>query len=430
MMKPLLVALKGKGTAKLLKRVGTISKRYGFNTAKMDRALNRLAQLLHEYNCRATLPITSVTLARNGAIIQKYQAQGIEFAIHGYRHVDHSLLTLKEQCEQFQKAQEIFHNEGIKFQGFRSPYLRWNEDTLTALGQNGFIYDSSNSLVWQIDKKHETTSYRRALEFYGAEPAGDYPALPALNGQGDLVRIPYSLPDDESLIERLVWTSAPERDEVWPGMFRQIHTRGELFTLGLHPERTAECTTGLAATMREVRAAGADVWPATLSEIAVWWKARYATQVKLERLHDALWQLSVAGPDGTTLLLRSLETKTATEPWFQGYVIAREQPCIVQATKKPFIGLSPEVHPALKNFLKQQGYIVETATEPDTYSYYIDRSSFSRADERPLLDAIEAADFPLVRLGRWPHGARSAFNVTGDIDALTFWDYSQRLWEK
>ena len=37
----------------------------------------------------------------------------------------------------------------------------------------------------------------------------------------------------------------------------------------------------------------------------------------------------------------------------------------------------------------------------------------------PLLTQIEQADFPLVRFGRWPNGARSAFNVTGDIDALT-----------
>ena len=44
-----------------------------------------------------------------------------------------------------------------------------------------------------------------------------------------------------------------------------------------------------------------------------------------------------------------------------------------------------------------------------------------------LLAQIEGGDFPLVRLGRWPNGARSALCVTGDIDALTIWDYGLRF---
>jgi len=34
---------------------------------------------------------------------------------------------------------------------------------------------------------------------------------------------------------------------------------------------------------------------------------------------------------------------------------------------------------------------------------------------------------PLVRFGTWPHGHRSALAVTGDIDALTFWDFVHRM---
>jgi hypothetical protein len=80
----------------------------------------------------------------------------------------------------------------------------------------------------------------------------------------------------------------------------------------------------------------------------------------------------------------------------------------------------------LVSFLKQQGYIVETSLNPDRHSFYLDRSAFFSEDKRRLIAQIEGSDLPLARLGRWPNGARSALSVTGDIDALTLWDYGLR----
>ena len=237
LFKPLTVALEGKGLDTLFRRVWTIGQRYGFTAAKLDRSLALLSRILSRFDCRATLPVTAVALARNSATIQKHQAQRIEFAIHGYRHVDYSQLGLEEQSVHFRQAAQIFRDHGIHFDGFRCPYLRWNELTLTALSQDGFSYDSSASLVWDVGEEHVTDSYRQVLTFYGAQPAADYPALPYLDTTSGLVRIPYCLPDDESLVERLTWHSPAEMNQVWPAMFHQIHERGELFTLGLHPER-------------------------------------------------------------------------------------------------------------------------------------------------------------------------------------------------
>jgi len=426
-VKPITIALKGKGPAALLKRVGSITKRYGVNAGKMDRALNQLSRLLQEFDCRATFPITSVALARNGAVIQKYQAQGIEFAIHGYRHIDHSQLSHEEQVVQFRKAHQIFQEQGIHCEGFRCPYLRWNDATLTALSEINLSYDSSNSLVWDIDPKHGTDHYYRALEFYGAQPACKYLALPSMTHDQNLVRIPYCLPDDESLIERLVWDSATEMNGIWPAMFQKIHEQGELFNLGLHPERATECTLGLMATMQAIKNVAPEVWRARLKEIATWWKARYHTEVDITTSRSHTLQVSIHGPAGTTLLLRSLEARTATATWFDGYYRATELPCVIETAKRPVIGVSPESAPSLVSFLKQQGYIVEIASQPDQYTFYLDRRTFSPEEERPLVQQIETDTFPLVRLGRWPNGARSAFCVTGDIDALTILDYGLRF---
>lgn len=423
--KPLEIALKGKGPFNLIKRVESISQRYGLTVAKMERSLEQLSKLLERFECRATWSVTAVALARNSATIRKYQARGHEFAIHGYLHVDYSQLCLEEQNAHIRKARRMFEDYGVHFQGFRSPYLRWNQHTLTALRKHGLSYDSSTSLVWDVDEKHVTDSYRRALSFYGALSAADYPALPYVDGAGDLMRIPYCLPDDESLVERLRWGSRGEMNQLWPAMFRQIHEQGELFALGLHPERVAECTDALTATLQAARSAGWAVWCARMAEITAWWRARSQAVVEVGS-QDNVLRLTVNGPTGTTLLLRSLDIETPTEAWFDGYRRASQMPCVVRAQKRPFIGISPDAVPALVSFLKQQGYIVETALNPDQYSFYLDRKVLSREDERGVLAQIEESDFPLARLGRWPNGARSALSVTGDLDALTLWDYGLR----
>ena len=428
MIKPLSVALRGKGPATMLKRMVTLQKRYGLTPAKMDYVIKQLGNMIQEYGVKATLPITAAALARNGNIIKKYQAQGIEFAVHGYRHIDHSQLSLPAQLNHLNEAGQIFRAQGIEFAGFRCPYLRWNEDTLTALSQANFVYDSSNSLFWNVANTHTTESYERALEFYGAQAAETYPALPYVDLTNNIVRIPYSLPDDEALIERLNWSSPSEMEQIWPEMFHHFHQRGELFTLGLHPERTQLCAKALIATLQEVASARAAVWCATLGQITAWWKARYTVQVESTPDNNGYLHLTMNGPAGTTLLLRSLQVKTATEPWFDGYQRALEMPVWVsQPQKRPFIGVSPHTSARLTSFLKQQGYIIETSSDPSLYSFYFDRNSFSTDEERSLLNQIERADFPLVRLARWPNGARSAFCVTGDIDALTLWDYGLRF---
>jgi hypothetical protein len=79
------------------------------------------------------------------------------------------------------------------------------------------------------------------------------------------------------------------------------------------------------------------------------------------------------------------------------------------------------------SFLRQQGYIVEISSQPELYDFYLDRSTFSADEERALDKEINQGSFPLVRLGRWPNGTKSAFCVTGDIDAITVWDYGLRF---
>jgi len=125
-----------------------------------------------------------------------------------------------------------------------------------------------------------------------------------------------------------------------------------------------------------------------------------------------------------------LDVKAATQPWADSYQRIPGDEVIFRSSKRPFIGLSPDCPPALGDFLRHQGYLTEISPEPQAYEYYLWRARFSPEDERPLLTELEQGEWPVMRLARWPGGARCGLAVTGDVDAFTLWDYGLRIWGK
>jgi hypothetical protein len=213
----------------------------------------------------------------------------------------------------------------------------------------------------------------------------------------------------------------------WLAILAETYRLGELFVLGLHPERIFLCESALIETLRAARALSPAVWIARLDEIDRWWRARANASVHCVRTGERTIRVSVSGPKGLTVLARDVATPASAEPWAGLYRRVQATDFEITADRRPFIGITAHSSPRLASFLRQQGYIVEPATNGLSHNLTLDRPEFSPEDERPLLAAIEDGDFPLVRLGRWPDGCRSALSVTGDIDALTLWDYGLRL---
>lgn len=427
MSNPLAVALRGKGPFTLARRVVSILRQYGLTPRSMERELQTLAGVLREFQCQGTFPTVAAVLARHPRLFQKYQAQGLEFAIHGYRHIDHNLAPHARQVAMLAQAKRVFAEAAVNAHGFRGPYLHANADTLDALRAHSLAYDSSQGLAWDVLDGPAPLAYRHVLDFYGALPAAQYPALPSL--QDGLVRIPYSLPDDEALANRLGLQGSVQKDALWLAILRRTYELGELFTVGLHPERARFCSAPLTAVLRTARELDPAVWIARLDEIAAWWRARAAAVIRCVPLNAGHWRLEIEAPLGATVLARRVAIAAPTQPWADGYEQVLAMTFKVQASVRPWIGVSPNTAAALIGFLREQGYIVEETTQPVGYAAAFDRPQFAPEDCRPLLAALERSDCPLVRLGRWPYGTRSALAVTGDIDCLTLWDYLARLGE-
>jgi hypothetical protein len=92
------------------------------------------------------------------------------------------------------------------------------------------------------------------------------------------------------------------------------------------------------------------------------------------------------------------------------------------------VGLSARTPESVVLFLREEGLPCERATDAAAYGAYLDVPP-DDWDERSILKAIAASSGPLVRLSRWPHGAKSALAITGDIDSVTLQDFVWRVWE-
>ncbi len=425
-MNPIALATQAKGRPALLRRAHAIVRRYGLTPAKMTHALDLFAHILSRFDCDASFALTAVVFRRHTRAIAGYLGRNIHFLVHGYTHVDYSHLSPARQVSHLRRARQLFRAQGVDVTGFRAPYLHKNDALYAALESTGFLYGSSQAILWRIWEPGPSSSvYDKAVAFYAPWMAAERPSLPHFRGR--IVEIPVSLPDDEMLLDRLAGDTAALPTRVWLAVLEETYRRGELFTLQLHPERIAWGREGLVAVLSDALSRQPAVWVANLGEVAAWWRARTAAEVRVESLGKGVYRFTVAGPPGTVFLARAVEVLSPSTAWGDGYRLVRGPTCTVRSARKPVIAAPPTAPAALLSFLRQQGYIVQTGPVGDGSSVRLDRPHFAPQDERPLLAHIEKKDVPLVRLARWPDGARSALSISGDIDALTVLDYGLRL---
>jgi peptidoglycan/xylan/chitin deacetylase (PgdA/CDA1 family) len=424
--------IRSKGFANVALRGYAIASRVGIMPARMARALAAFADLLARYDAPATFPVTAATAARALGVLRDLLAgpAAIELAVHGCWHADLSLLPAADLRAELAQARAIFAAAGLPFSGFRAPYLRWNGNLLAALREAGFRYDSSHSVLWPVVDRTalspaQATKMRILLDFCQPRSTDVCPALPGwING---LVEIPVSFPDDELMVERLGLSDAASQTALWQAVLAQSHARGEMFVLQLHPERFFLCADALAEVLAQARVLQPAVWLASLSEIAAWWQEKAALRLHVNPLTDGRWQVTAEGPARGAVLVRGALPEGSFQRWDEHYCLVGERTFTLAAALRPCIGVAEGASPELVSFVADQGYAVENGGPRDAYAIYLDGASFSPEETRPLLAQIEASPAPLVRFGRWPDGARSALAITGDIDALTLWDYGLRL---
>ncbi|HSU12497.1 polysaccharide deacetylase family protein [Longimicrobium sp.] len=403
-----------------MSRARSIAWRFGVSPRPMEARMARFDALTAEFGVRPTWAVTASVLHRNQPAVRRFCERGVEFAVHGLAHDDLALRSPAEQRASIARAVGIFHGAGVPFSGFRAPFLRASAATDDAVAGLGFVYHSTTPVAF------DAAAFPRAIgAMYPAY--GDASAAPVRPAErGGVVHLPVALPDDALLVERLRFSPA-EQAITWRAVLETTWRRGELFTLRLHPERIYECEEALGALLADARGRRPPVWIATLDRIARWWRRRAQSKLAVHELEPGRVRVVLDGDPMATLLVRNL-AEGETEPWFGADRVARSRDFEAHAERKPVVGVSTRSPAAALTFLAEEGFPAEVSDDAPRYGAWIDVPGRT-VDEAAVLAAVEAADGPMVRLGRWPAGARSALAVTGDIGCMTLQDFALRAWE-
>jgi len=419
-MNRLKFTLASRGPINLVKRTHQVFSRFGTSPRRMGKRFDRFMDLLDQYNCRPSFPITALPMNRNPRFAHRLLERGAELAVHAYSHIDLTTLSLEEQSDHMGRAIQLFRKDSVPFTGFRAPYLHWNEDTMKVVERYQFRYSSNEVLIWDvIDREglsaEQQDGWEKAKAFYRPLAAEQNFAMPSR--RRGFVEIPVSLPDDEIMLDRMYMKDPALLGQAWQRILENTHTRGELFTVQLHPERIGFFTDALGGLLAAARAKSPSVWLATLDEIAQWWVDKSGNTAEFVR-ENGEYTAHVKACDGTSLYLREEGAERMIEP---GDIRVRTD-------NRPCVGVAPGSERRAIQMLHDRGYIVDVGDSTEDFAIHLGKLESASYDViRALLDRLDAFPGPLVRFGAWPHGSRSAMSVTGDIDALTIWDFLHRF---
>jgi hypothetical protein len=243
--------------------------------------------------------------------------------------------------------------------------------------------------------------------------------------RGAILELPVIVPDDLQLLDGLQLT--PKRiAEHWKAILAGTHARGEMFDLIFHLELASLWGNHLAQIVEEAKRLTPPVWVTRLGEVSDWWRERMNFRVRQEVKGGRLtleFECSARG----NVLARAMPMEGISAPWDGAYERLLEPHLEMPAEMRPFVGIE-DAPPAILRFLNEQGYILQTGHEAQSCSVVLTPGQIGAlTNEVDLVNFIERAPGPLVKFNPWPDGAKSALTITGDLDAVTVWDYTERL---
>jgi hypothetical protein len=411
----------------ILQRGLNLLRRYRLSPTLAMSRVERIVNVLSEYGCAPTFPTPGVVVKSRPEYFRKLQERDVEFSVHSYYHVDLKARPPDEAKKQLFRAADIFRKHGLEVHGFRCPYLSWSDALLDILPEGSFGYSSNQAVRWNVFT--ESITRRQEVNFgiinglYVPQSSDEKVCVPWR--QANLVEIPVCVPDDLQLYDGLQ-IGIEAMIKVWTRVLHRTHQRGELFNLMFHPELVEVCEQIFPALLQEAKNLEPAVWVARLRDISAWWYEKEEFKVEMTSTESGL-QLDIHCSPRGTVLSRGLAL--SGEAWAGNYKLVEERRVNLADGIRPFVGLSDLASSDTLRFLEEQGYILDLSDQAPQCSVYLDLETLeSLNSEVALVEYIEKTDAPLLRFWRWPNGCKSALCISGDLDALTLWDYMTRLY--
>ena len=215
----------------------------------------RMADLEEKYGFRSALNFPLDQYPIEWRRLDDLKRRGFEFGAHGLAH-DGRLFRSQEDFAALAPRLERFAGER-NFRGFRSPSTLRRIEWLTRLH---FDFDSSFA---------DTDPYE-------PQPGGSCSIFPFF--LGDMVELPYTVPQDHTLIHLLRRDPLP----VWTAKFQWIASLGGMILTLTHPDYSGvepylSAYEELLKRLNDLQHA----WRALPSEVAAWWRRRAAMRLSI-----------------------------------------------------------------------------------------------------------------------------------------------------
>ena len=408
----------------LLSRLRAVALRYGATSARAKARVRRCLSRLEPHGLLPTFATPGTVVERNPAFFRELSEAGAELAIHGYDHADFRRLARSQAAWQFERAIDAYERHGIPWEGFRCPYLSYTPDVRAVLPEGAFGYSSNRAVAWPVvsgDLRRPV--FAQLARNYRAASSEDVVCTPTLDD--GLIEIPASVPDDLQLCDGL-GLGNDGLLRAWIGMLEQTHGRGELLAPLVHPEAYDLVEDAVDGLLRAARARRPAVWLTQLRHVARWWRERAGFAVRSWHADRSLL-IELDCTDRATVLVRAWRWPGRLHRWDGTWSVIEDRRLRIDDGTRPFVGLSG-VDADTAAFLQEQGYLIDDGPDADRCSVHLSgRAVEALGSYRALVDHLESGDAPLLRYSRWPAEAKSAFCFAGDLDALSVWNYLERL---
>ena len=103
--------------------------------------LENMFNVLEPYHAKFTFPVIASIATKNPELTRSIMRHGHEVAVHGFKHVNYSYITGKQQDNDIKSAVDTFKALKIPVFGFRAPYNVYTEDTPKLVEKYGFLWD-------------------------------------------------------------------------------------------------------------------------------------------------------------------------------------------------------------------------------------------------------------------------------------------------
>jgi peptidoglycan/xylan/chitin deacetylase (PgdA/CDA1 family) len=232
------------------------------------RRMERIADIEEKHGFRSSWNLPLAQFEIDWSIIERLRARGFEIGAHGLAH-DGKLFRSREDFDQLMPQLRQLAAEN-NLRGFRAPSTLRNADWIATMR---FDYDSSFA---------DTDPYE-------PQPGGTCSIFPF--HLGNLVELPYTLPQDHTLIHLL----RKKPIDVWSAKIRWIQALGGMILALTHPDYldSEELLGQYEELLKELQSLDS-VWRALPHEVAAWWRERSGITLQVE---DGVPQISGKGSE-------------------------------------------------------------------------------------------------------------------------------------